>query len=64
MYAYTTRTPVDASDFELPVACDETAYWRNHPNLHGWFEALYRAAAATPISTARRCGWMRGSSTR
>jgi hypothetical protein len=20
----------------------EIAYWRKHPNLHGWFEALYR----------------------
>jgi len=20
----------------------EIAYWRKHPNLHGWFEQLYR----------------------
>jgi len=25
----------------------ELAYWRKHPNLHGWMEALYRAKGGT-----------------
>ena len=24
------------------VATEELAYWRKHPNLHGWMEQLYR----------------------
>jgi hypothetical protein len=50
MYAY--RTPVQLNksvDFQDEImAGDETnatqiAYWRKHPNLHGWMEALYYA---------------------
>ena len=30
-------------DFEgLIVDTEELAYWRKHPNLHGWMEQLYR----------------------
>lgn len=31
-------------DFELPDECpvEEIYYWRKHPDLHGWMEALYR----------------------
>lgn len=37
---YAPNTPVD---FEIPEDdAEEIFYWRKHPNLHGWFEALYR----------------------
>jgi len=46
-YAYSVdkqyvTTPVD---FSLPdgVEPEEIAYWRKHPNLHGWMEKLYRS---------------------
>lgn len=42
MYAMTTRqappVPVDFTTCETR----EIAYWRKHPNLHGWMERLYR----------------------
>jgi hypothetical protein len=53
MHAYRTKhTPtkeVDFSDeiygeedgFQI-VEIEEIAYWRKHPNLHGWMERLYR----------------------
>jgi hypothetical protein len=41
MYAYITRAPVGAVDFTAPGDTQEIAYWRKHPNLHGWMEALY-----------------------
>jgi len=53
MYAYRTKVqlskPVDFAD-ELNAAHEaegesqmqELAYWRKHPNLHGWMEELYR----------------------
>ena len=28
-------------DFEMPEICDEVAYWRKHPNIHGWMQDLY-----------------------
>jgi len=41
-------------DFEIPDANEgtdlepqELAYWRKHPNLHGWMEALYREKGGT-----------------
>lgn len=43
MYAY--RCNADdvgkAVDFEHPDLSEEIAYWRKHPNLHGWMEELY-----------------------
>lgn len=29
-------------DFSRPEGSVEIAYWRKHPNLHGWMENLYR----------------------
>lgn len=43
MYAFTTRDSVPPVDFPEPSGgCEELHYWRKHPNLHGWMEALYR----------------------
>jgi hypothetical protein len=42
MYAFaTTQTVEDDVDFKVDGAT-EIAYWRKHPNLHGWMEQLYR----------------------
>lgn len=42
MYAFTTAEAVEAEvDFTAKTA-SELAYWRKHPNLHGWMERLYR----------------------
>ena len=30
-------------DFPRPDSSEEIAYWRKHPNLHGWMEDLYRS---------------------
>jgi hypothetical protein len=47
MYAFTTAEPVAAAvDFTTENAT-ELAYWRKHPNLHGWMEQLYRAKGGT-----------------
>jgi hypothetical protein len=58
MYAYRTKVqlskPVDFAD-ELNAAHEaegesqmqELAYWRKHPNLHGWMEELYRRKGGT-----------------
>ena len=34
----------ETGEFENPNVTKpiEIAYWRKHPNLHGWFEQLYR----------------------
>ena len=38
-------------DFEgLIVDIEEIAYWRKHPNLHGWMEQLYRKKGGTDPS--------------
>ena len=38
-------------DFEgLIVDIEEIAYWRKHPNLHGWMEQLYRKKGGTETS--------------
>ena len=43
MYAMITREPIhEAVDFKVRDAA-ELHYWRKHPNLHGWMEALYHA---------------------
>ena len=42
MYALVTDTALTTPvDFE-PPAHEQLFYWRKHPNLHGWMEALYR----------------------
>jgi hypothetical protein len=43
MYAYTTTADIPAVDFDEPGDAAQLFYWRKHPNLHGWMEALYRA---------------------
>ena len=42
MYAFTTEQLIPAVDFEEPKDAVKLFYWRKHPNLHGWFEKLYR----------------------
>lgn len=43
MYAFATKEkPATQVDFKVEEA-RELHYWRKHPNLHGWMEALYRA---------------------
>jgi hypothetical protein len=42
MYAYTTREQVTDYGFEMPKDANLIQYWRKHPDLHGWMEALYR----------------------
>jgi hypothetical protein len=51
MYAYRTSVQLSKSvDFQDEIRsnengesnCSELAYWRKHPNLHGWMEHLYR----------------------
>ena len=38
-------------DFEgLIVEIEEIAYWRKHPDLHGWMEQLYRKKGGTETS--------------
>ena len=42
MYAYITKTEqLGSVDFDMPEDAKEIAYWRKHPNLHGWMEQLY-----------------------
>jgi hypothetical protein len=43
MYAFATTESVAAEvDFDCE-SVNKLAYWRKHPNLHGWMEQLYRA---------------------
>ena len=60
MFAYRTSVnfskPVDFQD-EIKMLSEndedtytEIAYWRKHPNLHGWMEELYRAKGGTEKS--------------
>jgi hypothetical protein len=42
MYAFATSENIPAVDFDDPPDCEDIAYWRKHPNLHGWMEQLYR----------------------
>jgi hypothetical protein len=47
-YVFATTMKLDAAvDFEQPHDSQELHYWRKHPNLHGWMEALYRRKAGT-----------------
>jgi hypothetical protein len=50
MYAYRTSVQLSKGvDFQDEIRsneneeskCSELAYWRKHPNLHGWMENLY-----------------------
>lgn len=41
MYACITRTPIGDVDFAVPEDAQEIAYWRKHPNLHGWMARRY-----------------------
>src|ERR1700676_3585747 len=42
MYAFTTtEKPTTPVDFEISHG-ERLHYWRKHPDLHGWMEALYR----------------------
>src|ERR1700738_2892190 len=42
MYAFTTtEKPPALADFEISQS-ERLHYWRKHPDLHGWMEALYR----------------------
>ncbi len=58
MYAYAASRKGQYNDYWNSVEWDdetknyvndkmtkplEVAYWRKHPNLHGWFDALYRS---------------------
>lgn len=43
MYAYTIdETPARPVDFDAGEEISSLHYWRKHPDLHGWMEALYR----------------------
>lgn len=38
-------------DYENPIIeSKEIAYWRKHPDLHGWMEELYRSKGGTEKS--------------
>lgn len=42
MFAYRTKAAIAAAvDFDAPANREQISYWRKHPNLHGWMEALY-----------------------
>ena len=57
MYAFTTTADIADVDFANPKDSAELFYWRKHPDLHGWMEALYRSKGGTDddfnISTVR-----------
>ena len=40
MYAYVANKE---SNHSTDTASQEIAYWRKHPNLHGWMERLWRS---------------------
>ena len=50
MYAYVATKPGAQEEYYEEVNANgtatqprELAYWRKHPNLHGWMEQLYRS---------------------
>jgi len=49
MYAYKTKQSVPQLGFEMPEDAVQIAYWRKHPNLHGWMEALYYRKGGTEL---------------
>lgn len=45
------KTEDGGIDYENQVvATEDLAYWRKHPNLHGWMEELYRKKGGTEKS--------------
>src|SRR5216684_4310455 len=60
MFAYATDTEPPAVDFDTQKDSAELSYWRKHPDLHGWMEALYRSKGGTDeafnLSTVRLDG--------
>jgi hypothetical protein len=43
-FAYRSKAKYTSQvDFVRDDADEEFFYWRKHPNLHGWMEAIYRA---------------------
>lgn len=49
MYAYKTEQQIAQAGFNEPDDATEIAYWRKHPNLHGWMEALYERKGGTAL---------------
>jgi hypothetical protein len=48
MFAYRTKNKlINQVDFETSDADVEIAYWRKHPDLHGWMEELYYEQGGT-----------------
>lgn len=47
MYAYRTKQPIPPVDFDEPEEMERIAYWRKHPNLHGWMAQLYDRKGGT-----------------
>ena len=46
MYAYVASKP--SQHWTDDHASREIAYWRKHPNLHGWMEELWRSKNTDP----------------
>lgn len=49
MYAFKTDAAIEEAGFKYPQNTIGIAYWRKHPNLHGWMEALYLQKGGTQI---------------
>jgi hypothetical protein len=49
MYAVATSWEVPLSRQLDPHEYEELHYWRKHPNLHGWMEALYYEKSGTEL---------------
>ena len=48
MYAFATKKYIpDTAPAEMELGGVPFAYWRKHPNLHGWMERLYRSKGGT-----------------
>lgn len=49
MYAFKFSADLATSpvDLELPQDREEIAYWRKHPDLHGWMRQLYKTKGGT-----------------
>jgi len=72
MYAYVASRAGEQSDFYEGAQLDkdskeyvhptltkprELAYWRKHPNLHGWMEQLWTRKLAADGKTAEDSAW-------
>src|SRR5215831_16118286 len=51
-YAYRTKDVRAAGAFDIPADLqgEEIAYWRKHPDLHGWLRDLYIAKGGGCVS--------------